>query len=92
MSNNNQPEILNIEQLLSSQYVVPLYQRNFAWGEEEIKRLLQDIYESMVSKEQQYFVGSLVVIRRRNNVYEVIDGQQRLTVLSLLSYQTGYTL
>lgn len=86
MSNNNQPEILNIEQLLSSQYVVPLYQRNFAWGEEEIKRLLQDIYESMVSKEQQYFVGSLVVIRRRNNVYEVIDGQQRLTVLSLLSY------
>lgn len=86
MSYSYQPEILTVEELFSSQYVVPLYQRNFSWGEEEIKRLLQDIYESMKSRDQQYFVGSLVVIRRRNNAYEVIDGQQRLTVLSLLSY------
>ena len=86
MSYSNQPEILTVEELFSSQYVVPLYQRNFSWGEEEIKRLLQDIYESMKSRDQQYFVGSLVVIRRRNNAYEVIDGQQRLTVLSLMSY------
>lgn len=83
---NNQPEILNVEQLFGSQYIIPLYQRNFAWGEEEIKRLLQDIYESMIRDEQQYFVGSLVVIQRKNSAYEVIDGQQRLTVLSLLSY------
>ena len=52
MSYSNQPEILTVEELFSSQYVVPLYQRNFSWGEEEIKRLLQDIYESMKSRDQ----------------------------------------
>jgi len=83
---SNSTEILNIEQLFESEYVVPIYQRNFAWGEEQIFRLLQDIYESMQSDEQQYYIGSLVVIKRKNGEYEVIDGQQRLTTLALISY------
>lgn len=85
MENRKQIEILNVEHLLDAKYVIPLYQRNFAWGEEQIIRLLRDIYESMKSEEEQYFVGSLVVIQRKGGEYEVIDGQQRLTILSLLS-------
>lgn len=82
--NNDTVEILNVEQVFKSEYVIPLYQRNFAWGEEQICQLLGDIRESI--NEQQYYLGSLVVIPRQNRVYEVIDGQQRLTTLALLSY------
>lgn len=82
--NNDTVEILNVEQVFKSEYVIPLYQRNFAWGEEQICQLLGDIRESI--NEQQYYLGSLVVIPRQNGVYEVIDGQQRLTTLALLSY------
>lgn len=85
MEDRKHIEILNVEHLLDAEYVIPLYQRNFAWGEEQISRLLRDIYESMKSEEEQYFVGSLVVIQRKGGKYEVIDGQQRLTILSLLS-------
>lgn len=91
MSNNN-TVILNVEQIFESKYVVPLYQRNFAWGEEQITRLLHDIRESMESGDQQYYIGSLVVIQRRNGEYEVIDGQQRLTTLALLSYVLQFNL
>lgn len=86
MSKNNTVEILNVEQIFNSRYVVPLYQRNFAWGEEQICQLLQDIHESIKVKDQQYFIGSLVTIRRQDGSFEVIDGQQRLTILALLSY------
>ena len=37
-------------------------------------------------KDQKYFIGSLVTIRRQDDSFEVIDGQQRLTILALLSY------
>lgn len=77
-------EILNIEQIFQSNYVIPIYQRNFAWGDEQICQLLQDIRESI--NEQQYYIGSLVVIGRPDGTFEVIDGQQRLTTLALLSY------
>ena len=85
MDSRKHIEILNVEQLLDAKYVIPLYQRNFAWAEEQINRLLRDIFESMKSKEPQYFVGSIVVIQRKGGEYEGIDGQQRLTILSLLS-------
>lgn len=88
----NNTEILNVEQIFESEYVVPIYQRNFAWGEEQIFRLLQDICESIESNEQQYYIGSLVVIRRKNGEYEVIDGQQRLTTLALLSYVLHFNI
>lgn len=89
---HNNTEILNVEQIFESEYVVPIYQRNFAWGEEQIFRLLQDICESIESNEQQYYIGSLVVIRRKNGEYEVIDGQQRLTTLALLSYVLHFNI
>ena len=69
MSKINTVEILNVEQIFNSKYVVPLYQRNFAWGEEQICQLLQDIYESIKVKDQQYFIGSLVTIRRQDDSF-----------------------
>ena len=73
-------------------FVVPLYQRNFAWGEIEITQLLQDLYENYKSG-TPYFVGSIVFIdRKTDGRIEVIDGQQRLTVLTLLLNVLGKDL
>ncbi|MCI5560285.1 MAG: DUF262 domain-containing protein [Phocaeicola sp.] len=78
-------DVLCVENILKDRYIIPLYQRNFAWGEEQISKLLQDIYESMCSGDEYFYVGSLIVLQRGDGVYEVIDGQQRLTMLSILS-------
>ena len=68
-----------------NKYIIPLYQRNFSWRREQIEQLLQDIYSSFKNKQKHYYVGSLVVLKRSNGDFEVIDGQQRLTVLSLIT-------
>ena len=72
--------------IFADKYTIPLYQRNFAWRTEEIHQLLQDIYEACRQNPNgNYYIGSLVVMKRHNGDYEVIDGQQRLTVISLIA-------
>ena len=78
-------DVLTVENIFKDKYVIPLYQRNFAWGEEQISQLLQDIYESMCSGDKHFYIGSLIVLQRGTGDFEVIDGQQRLTMLSILS-------
>ena len=74
----------------NNRYIIPLYQRNYAWGKEQIEALIQDIYEAYkLDSKKHYYIGSLVVLKRRNGDYEVIDGQQRLTTLSLLTRLLG---
>ena len=49
----------------NSRYIVPLYQREYAWEETEIQQLIEDIYENYtINPKGSYFIGSLVVIRR----------------------------
>ena len=71
-------------------YWVPMYQRNYAWGEGEIQQLLQDVldYQKKWQKRgetQPYYIGTLVVFERNDGSFEVIDGQQRFTTLTLLA-------
>ena len=90
---NDQPvRPFRIKELLGGEerYVVPMYQRNYAWGEAEITQLLQDIHDyrqKSVGKEtpQTYHIGTLVVFSRKDGRHEVIDGQQRFTTFSLLA-------
>ena len=75
-----------IKEIFNDSYVIPLYQRSFAWGDDEILQLIQDIYDAYnTQKVKNYYIGSLVVLKRHDGRYEVIDGQQRLTVLTLLT-------
>ena len=84
---------LSIKQLLSGndEYVIPMYQRNYAWEEGEITQLIQDVIDYLPregDKVGNYYMGSLVVHERPDSktpVFETIDGQQRLTTLSLLT-------
>ena len=79
-----------LEEIFNDSYVIPLYQRSFAWREEEIEQLLHDIYQNFkLFPETNYYVGSLIVFKRDDGIYEVIDGQQRLTVISLLAKIIG---
>lgn len=84
---------LSIKALLSSrdEYVIPMYQRNYAWEEGEITQLIQDVIDYLPKKDDKarnYYIGTLVVYERPDSktpVFETIDGQQRLTTLSLLT-------
>jgi uncharacterized protein with ParB-like and HNH nuclease domain len=70
-------------------YLVPIYQRNYAWSETQIEQLIEDIESSIDGSNKNYFLGNLIVNQTDNNVYEVIDGQQRLTTLYLLEKYLG---
>lgn len=81
---------LNIREFLSEgKYVIPIYQRNYDWGEREALQLLEDISDyAQKDKEQPYYIGSAVVFLRTSHgetYFETIDGQQRLTTLTILA-------
>ena len=100
------PATLNIREFLSvGKYVIPIYQRNYDWGEREALQLLEDISDyAQKNKEQKkkqnkeqnegqnegqpYYIGSAVVFLRTAHgeaYFETIDGQQRLTTLTILA-------
>ncbi len=72
-------------------YEVPIYQRNYAWEKDEISTLIQDVYDAYTSKRSNYFVGTLVTYHKGDQIYEVIDGQQRLTTINLVLGALGIT-
>ncbi|MDR0288195.1 MAG: DUF262 domain-containing protein [Clostridiales bacterium] len=65
-------------------YEVPIYQRNYAWEKDEISALIQDVYDACIADKPKYFIGTLVSFHKGDQVYEVIDGQQRLTTINLI--------
>lgn len=75
-------------------YEVPIYQRNYAWEDDEITALIQDVFDAYlqnrnVIKKGTYFIGTLVSYHKGDQVYEVIDGQQRLTTINLVLSALG---
>ena len=85
---------LSIFDLLNEKnYSIPLYQRNFAWTDVEITQLIIDVLDSIKDNRPDYFIGTLVV-SEKNNVYSIIDGQQRFTAILLiaLAIQNEYSL
>ncbi len=86
---SNSPEEFNIEGIFRNKYIIPLYQRNYAWEEAQVTQLIQDIwdYACLEVTTTNYYIGTLVVHKREiNNIvnYETIDGQQRLTTINIL--------
>ena len=80
---------VSIEELFAgnekSVYEIPIYQRNYAWEKDEITALVQDIYDAYrKDANRPYYIGTLVSYHKGERVYEVIDGQQRLTTLRLM--------
>lgn len=68
-------------------FVIPVYQRNYDWKTENCKQLYDDLVKIIKSGRKSHFFGSLVSVYNpdgRNEEFLVIDGQQRLTTVSLL--------
>ena len=66
-------------------YEIPIYQRNYAWQEHEIDTLIQDITDaSKKDSNRVYYIGTLVTYNKGDGVFEIIDGQQRLTTIRLI--------
>jgi len=65
---------------------IPLFQRPFSWTEEHFEKLFMDIYESMIESKGSgiYFLGSMVLVNEKENLHQIIDGQQRLVSLITL--------
>jgi len=83
-------ELKSINALLSENFYIPAYQRGYRWSEQQVVDLLNDILEFSNDKHNDgefYCLQPIVVKKRDNESWELIDGQQRLTTLYiLLSY------
>ena len=67
-------------------YDIPSFQRPYAWTEEETGELFDDLFDFYENEgtDEQYFLGSVVLVKEDKPHAEVIDGQQRLTTLTIL--------
>lgn len=71
-------------------YMIPVYQRNYAWEEDEITALIKDVHDSYLKDiKSLYYIGTLVTFKRGESVFEVIDGQQRLTTIYVILKALG---
>ena len=74
----------------SYQFEIPDYQRPYAWTTQQVTELFDDLYSAMQDARvsgggSQYFLGSIVLIKNdRDPKSSVVDGQQRLTTLTML--------
>lgn len=71
-------------------FSIPLYQRLFEWNTSDVIKLLNDLKEQYNRKKDvPYYIGIFTVVKN-GEVYDLVDGQQRFTVLMLLSIKCGW--
>lgn len=66
---------------ITGDFYIPSYQRGYRWGETEVARLLDDIYST---EGKRNYCLQPIVVRKKGDTYELIDGQQRLTTIYLI--------
>jgi hypothetical protein len=80
-----QSQDIKIADVFQSFYCVPDYQREYVWRSEQVEQLLADIHGELdggsPEKAPEYFIGSIVVCPGKDGVFDLIDGQQRMTTL-----------
>lgn len=74
---------------LYNTYVIPPYQRPYKWHKSHVIQLLDDLYENIYIGKRTYRVGTLIIHQDENGNHNIVDGQQRLTTLSLILYYLG---
>lgn len=84
---NGQGKLLTHYLKNADKLIIPVYQRNYDWREEHCKKLYQDLVRTIQSKKRWHFFGGIVSVSDpmgSSSDYLVIDGQQRITTVSLL--------
>ena len=82
------PNSLSIKEIFGnadSLYQIPRYQRPYSWGDEQLEKLWEDLVDAK-ENEPNYFLGSIITAKPEdnNNYLDIVDGQQRLTTLTIL--------
>ncbi|MCM3690964.1 DUF262 domain-containing protein [Neobacillus niacini] len=81
-------KITILHDLLGMKLVLPSYQRPYTWSVKSTNTLFLDTFNAFKEGVQEYRIGS-VILHKENDRYNVVDGQQRLTTLSILLYCLG---
>ncbi len=83
---NGKIELKTIFELLDQKFFIPDYQRGYRWTPIQVKQLLDDIWDfTKKKKEGEFYCLQPIVVKKYNeNIWEVIDGQQRLTTIYLI--------
>jgi uncharacterized protein with ParB-like and HNH nuclease domain len=76
--------------LQEGRFIVPSHQRDFAWNDDCVKQLFDDVVDALNKKSDSYFLGLLVFLYS-GNAYTILDGQQRLatTVIIFAAIRDG---
>ena len=79
-------QTLPLIELFGKKFNIPHYQRGYRWGKQEVEELLNDLLEfsKPLNKGLFYCLQPIVVLKKDENEYDVLDGQQRLTTLYLI--------
>ena len=93
MAQKIESDKLFLKDVFQKWYRIPEYQRPFVWGADQVTELLDDVYRARQSNgDSQYFLGSMVLKKSdkqdgstRYEEYDLLDGQQRLTTLFLIT-------
>lgn len=91
-SNTSQLVLKSVNQLFEFRFFIPAYQRGYRWNHTQVIQLLDDVWKFAENpplqekgKEKPFYCLQPIVIKKRNEEeWEVIDGQQRLTTISLV--------
>ena len=79
-------QLISIEEILQNEFLIPKYQRGYRWTKREVLNLLEDVDRACHDSDKYYFLDSVTLIERVDDErFEVIDGQQRLYTIFLIS-------
>lgn len=93
---NAELELISINELLGKKFYIPAYQRGYRWTEQQVNALLDDIWEFRESppkyeegKDKPFYCLQPIVVKKKGTnedeiLWEVIDGQQRLTTIFII--------
>ena len=82
-------DVKPIGELLKFYFTIPDYQREYVWkSEEHVAQFFEDIENEFseikpMNEQSSYFIGSIIIVKRPDGDFDVIDGQQRLTTIVL---------
>jgi len=76
-------KVIKLTELSKEKLTIPVYQRPYKWTEKNVIQLLEDIFEYVILKNKDYRIGN-IILHSENSINNLVDGQQRLTTISLL--------
>ena len=90
---NENLKIVTIRELLQENLTIPGYQRPYRWSTESAATLVNDTYGAFLDDVPEYRIGSVVLHKeadeKKNDILNVVDGQQRLTTISIMFFVFG---